>query len=193
MAHLQIAVSQSYLQWPVAWNRARGIDRGAQYPALLRPGFVACDSLSRIGRRPPKRRQLQTSVQLIRTVSLAQAGGKSPVLSIRPCAPHVGSILVYHSGGAARHQGLRTQRGSHGRMGALALAPHHSAWAAWRKDLEREPEHPYDHGTRVASGDLGAEQPRQNDKPEYSQHGERKVELKGRGSYHLLEPGKQSE
>src|ERR1035441_8973501 len=97
MAHLQIAVSQSYLQWPVAWNRARGIDRGAQYPSLLRPGFVACDSLSRIGRRPPKRRQLQTSVQLIWTVSLAQAGGKSPVLSIQPCAPHVGSILVYRS------------------------------------------------------------------------------------------------
>ena len=44
---LEIAVSQSYLQWPVARNRAGGIDRRAQLPAVRRPGAVGRDSVCR--------------------------------------------------------------------------------------------------------------------------------------------------
>ena len=56
-------------------------------------------------------------------------------------------------------QGERTSR-----------APDPAADGHQQDDQGGEPENPYDHGAGVASGNLGAEQARQNDEPEHTEH-----------------------
>src|ERR1035438_6510965 len=80
------------------------------------------------------------------------------------------------------HQGKRTNR-----------APDPSADRYQHQDQGREPEYPYDHRTGVASGNFGAEQARQDDKPEYAQHRKRHVELKRWRFQGSFQPGKKAE
>src|ERR1035437_2103154 len=121
----------SYLQRPVAWNRAGGTNRQPQFPPLRSPGAVGRHSVRRIaGDWPPHRRRKRSPpAQLVRTASLAQASREGPFLSIQPGSPDVGGILVDHPDRPVRHQGCRTQRGPDDHMGSLALGADHPAGA----------------------------------------------------------------
>ncbi len=99
MAGVEIAISQSYRQWPAARNRARRLDRRAQLPAVWKSGAAGRDSVSRPDPgAPPDGRRPGPARESVPDLPSPQANPESALLPIQPGPSHARRLLVHHSG-----------------------------------------------------------------------------------------------